>query len=436
MKFCFLIKRTLKKSNLLLTLIIIIGSFGNSLAQLTNVSPYSRYGIGDIQFGTFITQQTMGGVSSAYQSPYRINFNNPASYSSIAAATFETGGFAESIFLKTNQKNDAASNSSIGYLGIGFPLIKEKAGLSFGLVPLSQVGYSIESSQSVDSIGSIKYTYNGTGGINRAYVGIGYKISPSFSIGFNAAYLFGNLSRYRSIEFPKGTNYFNTRNTNDLTVNDVYFNFGAQYKKGFNEKTSLVVGSNISLESNINNKSTILSENYSLSSINSPIIKDTSQFFKTKNSDLVLPFMYSFGVMLYSEKKWVAGVDFSMQNWADIEGSSPQTENSYQINSGIQYTPKPDVFAAKYVEKMNYRMGLRYNHSYLNLNNTNITDYGISVGIGLPVRKGFAEMSMINIGIEAGQRGTTDNALLKETHIKFLFGVVINEEWFKRRKFE
>lgn len=407
-----------------------------AFGQTANVSPYSRYGIGDIQYGSFVIQKSMGGISTAFASRYRINFNNPASYAKLTAATFETGGFVETIQLKTNSNKDIANASSIGYLAIGFPLLKDKAGMSFGLVPLSQMGYSIETEQVIDSIGSITYDYNGSGGLNRAYLGVGYTLFKDVSIGINASYLFGNLSRYRSVEFPRNTNYFNTRNTHDLSVNDIYVNIGIQAKKNFGEKSGLTFGFTTGLKSNISNRSTVLSENYTLSSIGSPIIKDTSLFYKIKNSDLELPLMYSAGLMYHYDQKWLAGIDFSIQNWADIDKSNSQIENSYQINAGAQYIPKPGVFAAKYVEKMNYRMGIRYNHSYLNLNNTNITDYGISVGIGLPVRKGFAEMSMINIGIEAGQRGTEDNTLIKETHVKFLFGIVINEEWFKRRKFE
>ena len=48
------------------------------LAQTGSISPYSRYGIGDINPEGFSHQRGMGGIGAAVSSPNNINFINPA----------------------------------------------------------------------------------------------------------------------------------------------------------------------------------------------------------------------------------------------------------------------------------------------------------------------------------------------------------------------
>ena len=51
-------------------------------SQLNTMSPYSFYGVGDLNV-TGLTQNIfMGGLSNALSDPCHLNFNNPSSYSS------------------------------------------------------------------------------------------------------------------------------------------------------------------------------------------------------------------------------------------------------------------------------------------------------------------------------------------------------------------
>ncbi|MFX6234571.1 hypothetical protein ABTF60_19125, partial [Acinetobacter baumannii] len=73
--------------------------------------------------------------------------------------------------------NPAGSFSSIyfipAYAAVAMPLSKSKGlGFAFGLKPISRINYSVTSNTRVagDSVGT---SYNGTGGLNQAFIGIG-----------------------------------------------------------------------------------------------------------------------------------------------------------------------------------------------------------------------------------------------------------------------
>ncbi len=62
---------------------------GNAIAQNTNVSPYSRYGLGDINPSTTIPQFSMGGLGTGYTDPTFINLSNPAGNAFLSKTTFD-----------------------------------------------------------------------------------------------------------------------------------------------------------------------------------------------------------------------------------------------------------------------------------------------------------------------------------------------------------
>jgi hypothetical protein len=86
-----------------------------------------------------------------------------------------------------------------------------------------------------------------------------------------------------------------------------------------------------------------------------------------------------------------------------------------------------------------YRGGIRYEELGLQvsgdgINSSDINEFGISFGLGLPIgrRSGF---SNANLGFEYGQRGTQDAGLIRETFFNFSLGLSLNDTWFIKRKY-
>ncbi|MCB0381155.1 MAG: hypothetical protein KDD24_07855 [Flavobacteriales bacterium] len=143
------------------------------------------------------------------------------------------------------------------------------------------------------------------------------------------------------------------------------------------------------------------------------------------------------GIALEKANKWTLAVDFKTINYGDINSTEPNVsfKNNYTISSGFEFIPKYDAFN-NYFKRVKYKFGARYSTAYLSINNTDITEYGITFGIGLPIKRTDTSMPGLNLGIEYGNRGVESNGLVKETFVNFNVGITINDRWFIKRKYD
>ena len=78
----------------------------------------------------------------------------------------------------------------------------------------------------------------------------------------------------------------------------------------------------------------------------------------------------------------------------------------------------------------------------LTIGNTDIQDYGISLGVGLPVKRSIPGSrireipSTIDIGIIVGQTGTIDNNYVQDSYLKGTIGLNLNDIWFNKKKYD
>jgi len=142
-----------------------------TFSQTRISSPYSRYGLGDLQNAKYIGNLAMGGIGIAFRQPSSVNYSNPASYTVFDTNAFvlETGINSQTVKLSTNNQNQRSNYTSLSHLAFGFPVTKWW-GSSIGLLPYSHVGYKISNYETLSEIGKIKYLYEGSGGLNQFYV--------------------------------------------------------------------------------------------------------------------------------------------------------------------------------------------------------------------------------------------------------------------------
>ena len=72
-------------------------------AQTSNISPFSRFGLGDIHDQNHTEQFSMGGLSIPILDPFALNVANPASYHHIARPLFSVGMRVHLMNLHTEQ---------------------------------------------------------------------------------------------------------------------------------------------------------------------------------------------------------------------------------------------------------------------------------------------------------------------------------------------
>ena len=399
-----------------------------SLAQQTTSSPYSRFGMGDLNSQFSSVFNSLGGGGYAINDSKIINPFSPASYSSYQSNSFlfSTGINNETIDIQSLTDNQTVNNLSLSHILFGFPLTK-KIGSSFGIIPFSSIGYSM---QNRDDIFGADMLYDGDGGISKVYFGSSLELHQNLSVGANASYLFGGLNRRKRLVFDDET-IFNSRSNSLINIKGIYYEFGAVFSKKIDDNNSQIsISINTSNNTNVDAKRTNLVETFEYSGTNE-IVKDTFVNSVEKGS-MILPKYTNLG-LAYSLDKWLFVLDYSTQNWSDYElfEESDSLINSQRISGGLQYTP--DMSSVnQFYKRCHYRVGLALNTTPLQINNTQLEDKSISFGIGIPIKK---NKSTYDISLILGQRGTTSNNLLKENYVKIGLSMSFEGIWFVKQKY-
>ncbi|MCF8232300.1 MAG: hypothetical protein K9J27_08930 [Bacteroidales bacterium] len=426
-----------RKYSWLIVLTLLISISGK--AQVDYRSPYSRYGIGDLTKTNHPVQMSMGGISMALRDHNLINSENPASYTAFDTLSFVfDGGAAEKISTwETLSMSEQTEYSSLGYLNIGFPITKWLK-TSFGLKPVSNVGYSIyydapQDNSVSDNFGATQI-FEGTGGLNDFYIGVGAQVTERLSLGVNASYTWGEINLKKYSTFPDSNYYWDTRVTNRRNISDIRLSYGLQYQIPLPSDWQLTTGltySNLSaLEAKEENLTTMLIRRES----GAERVLDTIKHTKGSSGNIKIPESLGAGIVLEKTNRLRLGLDYRFQKWEDFEsfGKSDSLSNSSYIAFGAEIWPEHNTLSS-YFRKIKYRFGAHYNNTYHQIRGRQLSEIGISFGVGLPIKN---SQSSINLGVEIGQRGTTDNDLIEENYVKFTLGLAIFERWFLQRKYQ
>jgi hypothetical protein len=396
-------------------------------AQLGTSSPYSRFGLGDLQGNVFPEYNALGGGVTALSSSNSVNPSNPASYTSFRANSFlfSTGGLHKTTRIQNLTDKQIANNSAFSHLTIAFPISRE-LGASVGMLPYSNIGYTLNAR---DNDVNADMIYSGDGGLSKIYFGGAYEPFKGFSVGVNASYLFGGLNRRKKLNYVDDS-YLDARSNSSINLKGYYYELGLMYKKELANEKQVTFGLTANNNSSIRAKQTNIVE--TISGANE-IIKDTA-LSSVEWGDINLPQYISAGLSYRDGEKWLLIADYSMQNWADyaLLAESDGLSNSMRLSGGMQYTPEFNS-VTKYYKRMQYRLGAAYSNTPLMLNDTQLKEMSVSFGFGIPVRK---SRTKYDVSLTLGQRGTTDNNLLKEQFIKFGLSVSYDGIWFVKRKYD
>ena len=422
----------IKKIIVIITLFVSIVGF----SQKNNTSSYSFFGIGDKNNLNTVEQLSMGGVGVSLNESYHLNFLNPAANASLKFTTYTMAIENLNISAEDSNSKQKAAATYLSYLALGFP-IGENAGMTFGLLPNSSVGYSLVSNvlDAENNISGITQ-YTGEGGTNKVFLSVGYKPFKNLSVGLQGNYIFGKiensvLNQERNVALA--TKYQTISNIKSFTLNA-----GFQYKRKLNTKLDFLFGGNFDFSNEINADGNEYLYSLSLGSVEFP--RDTILNVQSSGY-LKSPLKTTLGVGLGKENKWYAGVDYSFQNALKLEGelfnkySKVDYDKSNKVALGGFYTPKFNSITS-YWDRVTYRAGVKYENTGLMVdasgNGTDFTaidDFGISFGVGLPVSK---QLSNLNLGFEIGKRGQTAKGLVQENYFNFRLGLSLNDKWFKK----
>ena len=352
---------------------------GMAIAQNNTNSPYTRYGYGDLSDQSFGNSKAMGGIAFGLRDGAQINPLNPASYTAIDSLTFifEGGVSLQNMNISGGGVKLNAKNSSFDYLAMQFRL-HPRVAMSIGLLPFSNVGYSVsESNEATETSPYSTKSLTGEGGLHQLYVGAGVKVLKNLSVGVNASYFWGDITRSLTQLYPNTASAYSYIRQNAVSVSDYKLDFGLQYTQEFNKKHSATIGAVYSPKHKLNNDYTV-----------------TTQASSTVSQDwdatLEVPNTFGVGFTYNYDKRLTVGLDYSLQQWSKTKFGVNTSDDAvredfdetytycdrHKISVGAEYIP--NLIGRSYLSHIKYRLGAYYTTPYYKIGGKDAArEYGV-----------------------------------------------------------
>ncbi len=414
-------------------------------AQSGTNSPYSQYGLGLLSDQTSGFNRGMNGLGVGFRENDQVNYLNPASYSALDSLTFlfDAGFSGQLTNFKENNIKINAKNADLEYVVAGMRLAKH-LGLSFGLLPFTNVGYkyayenvifaNAEGDRTISS-----YTYSGNGGFHQVYMGAGWQPFKGLSVGANIAYLWGRYER-------SVVNSYNDQAIN--TISKYYTASGRSYKLDLGLQYTLHIAKNdwVTLGGTYTLGHTLNADPQLVIISQSPqtLVKDTTTNVVIKNG-LELPTSYGVGLAWNHNNQLKLGVDYSLQQWGKTlypAYSQTNKDSEYVLSKGMFSDRHKLTIGGEYCKNKNsrhffqrirYRVGGAYATPYIKINGKDGPDeMSVSAGLGIPIVNGWNNRSMLNISTQWVKLDAKN--FITENSFRINIGITFNERWFAKWK--
>lgn len=431
-------------------------------SSINAFSPYTMYGIGELNTPGTLPTRSMGGVGVAMRSAGTINLLNPAAYSAAPQKSFlfdfglEGQNYYNSQRLDGVAKKTAYNTFNFHDIAFQMPLAR-KLGLGFSLTPYSSVGYRIKGDHAFapddpvwGNVGRVQYVYEGEGDVTEVKVGLGWEPFKNFSVGIAAQYYWGDIDRNYTMSPTPITgdgDFLPISGQENYSVSSVKGQVGVQWDAISNQKRVLTLGAAFDFGGDL--KPRVTKDIRLGNAFNTTVQGDTTHLA------LVLPRQLSVG-LFYQTSKWSVGVDYVFQNWhgrnrnVEYTGAYGSDRTSYAVaytntstfKVGVEFTPnRTDI--RHFLKRWSYRAGFRYGIYNQTFGGEKLAQYAVTMGIGIPVK--MWAVSGIDLGIEYGRRGynvAERVGLVRQQYFKFALGFTLFagsenlEYWFLRPKYD
>ncbi len=417
-------------------------------AQSGTNSPYSQFGLGTLAPLSTGGNRGMNGLAYGFHERNQINYQNPASYSALDSLSFifDAGVSLQMTNFEENGRKKNANNGDIEYVVGAFRAFKH-VGVSFGLMPYTNVGYNYSNTQNVNAFPSTSKqnatysnTYSGDGGLHQFYLGIGWEPFRGFAFGANVSYLWGSLNR-SVVNSYSDENVNTLSKTYSMDVRNYNANFGLQYTAKLSKKDALTIG----LAYTLGHKLGADAECNVISRNSQTMVADTTKF--SIDNALTMPHTYGVGFMWNHNNRLKLGFDYELQKWKDIEMPEFSVVNNVgkyalvgnQFNDRQKFTFGGDYCKGEryrgFFSRMHYRAGVSYATPYLKINGQDgPKEISASLGVGIPIVNGYNNRSILNVSAEWVNLSAP--GLIKENMFRINVGLTFNERWFAKFKVE
>ena len=391
--------------------LIVMGAW----AQNATSSPTSRFGYGELNNNLPGAYRGMGGVGIGMRSNKVINPAQPASYTSCDSMTFMFDIAGSLLYTNYGDSYGQSNkvNGNLEYMTMQFPIWRQHIAMSLGVTPYSAVGYNFALTDSINQDYYYSQKYRGTGGFTQVYGGLSVNICDWVALGVNVYYMFGNIEQSRGLSFTDAT-MDSVQMVERLSANSLRLRYGMQVFHTFGKHT-------VNMGAVYENKQPFSRMNYE------QIEMTTADTISMISTGFDMPMMYGVGLSYSYANRWLIGADYMCHDWANANyfGQTQSLQKRHRMALGAEY--RNDPTSRKYVDQIYWRLGVNYTTAYTNRYNE--AEWGVSMGVGFPLRTAG---TVINTTLEYGKRGTRN--VLSENYLRLVINASISEHWFFKRK--
>ena len=441
---------------MMLTGLVAVAGFAGVQAQNGFNMPFSQFGIGlSGQPCNLPLVARMGGVAYTRAGSNYVNPFNPASFASVGMESFvfDMGVGLQTSTLRDNTSQAYDADGNLAYLMAAMPVTRWLK-VAVGLMPYSTVDYESVTTSHYDGLGGdVKTVYDGTGGVNQVFLGLGFNIldpekhkGTSLQAGVSGNLLVGRIQRAISYSFQgnDSTFFLNGRRYKETRMGNMMFDFGVQLRQPLGQKYTLGAGVVVKPFTDMSVKEMALIYTYhatdeSLVDTVFPQRGEDPSF----RSSLQRANTVGVGLSIERNKKWQVAVDATFAKWQGMkytEGKEPSIFGASAATYGpysryaAGFEKIGDMDAATYWGRISWSLGAHVEQGtmYLNLGGSDqrLDEWGLGAGVSLPMRKG---RSLLTLSAAYSSLGTPD--VLQRDMVSFGIAVSSCERWFVKRKY-
>ena len=405
-------------------------------------SPYSVFGLGELEKEGNAYNKSMGGTGIATRNRRFINYTNPAAVTARDTLSFmaDFGIEQKNTIYRQGDLRSANNTFNIHNFVMTFPIYRSSA-FMVGLTPFSDVGYDFSSVEERQDIightGNIEYNSRGTGSVYQLFFGAGVTFWKKLSLGAEYLYYFGNIDRITKMNYLD--NSFRSVNTgSELAVRASTGKFGLQYEQKLGGDVSMIIGATYRMSAKMNGYST----NYRYAAQSSVVDTLKHSVDTLAYGNLMVADEIGVGLSLKGGDKWHIEFDYLRSGWENsgmdkapgfsaIGESTFRTTTSQSFRVGFEFVPNRNDIRY-YMKRCAYRAGAYYDQAYYKLDGNNINSMGITLGMTLPV---FRWYNGLTVGVDIGQKASTRQGMVRERYAKLAIGFNIHDIWFQKPRY-
>lgn len=426
---------------LFLGFLVCVATSGVSFAQETDAmstfTPYSLFGIGDLEKQGTAYNKAMGGIGVGVRDNRFINYLNPASITARDTLSFmlDFGASSKNFYNKDTKGVSSAYNTFNMNNFIFTAPIYKKSALIVGVTPYSNIGYKFKSREQDPNIilnyGDVSYLKYGIGSVNQLFVGAAMNFLKDFSIGAEMIYYFGNLERHSDLLYTTNGTTSTVATGWDYSLGAIGGRVGLQYFKELGKDKELTVGATYRFGVDLKGDLTRYSH--------SVIDADIDTIYSSVKKDYIqrIPGEFAAGVSFKKKDKWMIGFDYKRQDWKSSSlseisevGYSPATASSFRV--GFEFIPnKYDI--RYYLKRVTYRVGAYYDKTYIDMYGNQVNAMGITIGSSFPIYRLY---NSLNWALDFGKRGSLKDGMVREMYFQVHINVSLHDIWFVKKKYQ